>query len=111
MKCPETPEDVFVVFMDFLDDIELYGRNPKAFKELLGVTLKQRGQQMRLYLAAIPRKQWLNIHRMFMFAPDMKEVLEELVVVSPSKHEAVVAKAVSLLETMKDWTEPPLFEE
>lgn len=108
MKCPETPEDVFVVLLDFIDDMELYGRNPKAFKELLGLTLKQRAQQMRLYLAAVPREQWLNIHRMFMFAPDMKELLEELVTSDRSKLQDVAYKADALLDIMSEWTEPPL---
>lgn len=110
MKSPETPEDVFVVLMDFIDDMELYGRNPKAFKELLKLTLKQRAQQMRLYLAAIPREKWLDIHRMFMFAPDMKELLEELVTTDRSKLATVAYKADSLLETMEGWTEPPFTE-
>lgn len=110
MQCPETPEDVFVVLMDFIDDMELYGRNPKAFKELLGLTLKQRAQQMRLYLAAIPREKWLDIHRTFMFAPDMKALLEELATADKDKLSLMRYKADSLLETMKGWTEPPFVE-
>lgn len=105
--CPKEPEEVFVVFMDFLEDIELYGRNPKAFKELLGVTLKQRAQQMRLYLAAIPRETWLDIHRLIMFAPEMKEILENLVK-SRTDDDARREKyrADTLLEGMRNWTEP-----
>ena len=110
IKCPDEPEDVFVVFMDFLEDIELYGRNPKAFKDLLNLTLKQRAQQMRLYLAAIPRETWLDIHRMIMFAPDMKAILDELATSrTDDALRNIKYKAETVLDGMKNWTEPPLY--
>ena len=43
-----------------------------------------------------------------MFAPDMKELLEELVTSDRSKLQDVAYKADALLDIMSEWTEPPL---